>query len=148
MFRQLLESSTTGDLADTSERAQAYMSKGFQLTFHFVLSDWTGSYTAWTIVLYLQMAFHIRSSKFRHVYGDPHRKERCYENVRLTRNAHDSNFCAVNPKYLAVVTESSGGGAFIVLPLARVSTWHWSWTCLPHQRFPLCPRARTFTLIA
>jgi len=46
VFRQLLESSTTGDLADTSERAQAYMSKGFQLTFHFVLSDWTGSYTA------------------------------------------------------------------------------------------------------
>lgn len=67
------------------------------------------------------MAFRIRASKFRHVYGEPHRKEKCYENLRLTRNAHDSNFCAVNPKYLAVVTESSGGGSFVVLPLSRVS---------------------------
>lgn len=69
----------------------------------------------------LQMAFKIRSSKFRHVFGNPFRKEDCYENVRITRNAHDSNFCAVNPKYLAVVTESAGGGTFIVLPLERVS---------------------------
>ncbi|XP_060605093.1 coronin-1B-like isoform X3 [Ruditapes philippinarum] len=66
-----------------------------------------------------EMAFRMRSSKFRHIYGDAHRKEKCYENIRLTRNAHDSNFCAVNPKYLAVVTESSGGGAFVVLPLAK-----------------------------
>ncbi|XP_052265040.1 coronin-2B-like isoform X2 [Dreissena polymorpha] len=65
------------------------------------------------------MAFKLRSSKFRHIYGDAHRKEKCFENVRLTRNAHDSNFCAVNPKFLAVVTESAGGGAFVVLPVTR-----------------------------
>ncbi|XP_052786744.1 coronin-1A-like isoform X2 [Mya arenaria] len=65
------------------------------------------------------MAFRIRSSKFRHVYGVSPRKDKCFENIRLTRNAHDSNFCAVNPKFLAVVTESSGGGSFVVLPVNR-----------------------------
>ncbi|XP_053387812.1 coronin-1B-like isoform X2 [Mercenaria mercenaria] len=65
------------------------------------------------------MAFRVRASKFRHIYGEAHRKEKCYENIRLTRNAHDSNFCAVNPKYLAVVTESAGGGSFVVLPLSK-----------------------------
>ncbi|ESO90954.1 hypothetical protein LOTGIDRAFT_122357 [Lottia gigantea] len=58
----------------------------------------------------------MRSTKFRHVYGSPYRKEQCFENVRITRNAHDSNFCAVNPKSIAVVTESAGGGTFLVLP--------------------------------
>lgn len=69
----------------------------------------------------LQMAFRVRSSKYRHIFGSPYRKELCYENVHITRNAHDSNFCAVNPKFLAVVIEASGGGAFLVLPLEKVS---------------------------
>ena len=72
------------------------------------------------------MAFKMRSSKFRHVYGSPFRKEQSYENLRITRSAHDSSFCAVNPKNLAVVTESAGGGAFVVLPVERVSD-----RCLP-----------------
>ncbi|KAL4707911.1 hypothetical protein ACJJTC_013702, partial [Scirpophaga incertulas] len=59
----------------------------------------------------------VRSSKFRHVYGVPFKKERCYDNIKITRNAHDSNFCAVNPKFVAIVTEVAGGGAFLVLPL-------------------------------
>ncbi|XP_048478942.1 coronin-2B isoform X4 [Plutella xylostella] len=59
----------------------------------------------------------VRSSKFRHVYGVPFKRERCYDNIKITRNAHDSNFCAVNPKFVAVVTEVAGGGAFLVLPL-------------------------------
>ncbi|CAH1789437.1 unnamed protein product [Owenia fusiformis] len=65
------------------------------------------------------MAFRVRSSKFRHVYGNPVKKEFCYENVKITKNAHDANFCAVNPKFLAVVTESAGGGAFIILPIEK-----------------------------
>ncbi|XP_025083235.1 coronin-2B-like isoform X3 [Pomacea canaliculata] len=67
----------------------------------------------------MPMAFKIRSSKFRHVYGSPLRKEQSYENLRLTRNAHDSNFCAVNPQSLAVVTETGGGGSFVVVPVER-----------------------------
>ncbi|XP_055955267.1 uncharacterized protein LOC126816312 isoform X5 [Patella vulgata] len=67
----------------------------------------------------LEMAFKMRSTKFRHVYGSPFRKEHCYENVRITRNAHESHFCAVNLKFVAVVTESSGGGCFVVLPIEK-----------------------------
>ncbi len=67
------------------------------------------------------MAFRMRSSKFRHVFGNPAKKELCYECVKITKNAHDSNFCAVNPKFVAIVTECAGGGAFLVLPLERVS---------------------------
>ena len=63
----------------------------------------------------------VRSSKFRHVYGVPAKREKCYDNIKITKNAHDSQFCAVNPKFLAVVTEVAGGGAFLVLPLDRVS---------------------------
>ncbi|EFN80061.1 Coronin-2B [Harpegnathos saltator] len=61
----------------------------------------------------------VRSSKFRHVYGVPAKREKCYDNIKITKNAHDSQFCAVNPKFLAVVTEVAGGGAFLVLPLDR-----------------------------
>lgn len=64
----------------------------------------------------------IRSSKFRHVYGSPAKRDRCYENIKITKNAHDSQFCAVNPKFVAVVTEVAGGGAFLVLPIDHVST--------------------------
>lgn len=67
------------------------------------------------------MAFRVRSSKYRHVYGCPTKKEQCYECVKISKNAHDTNCCAVNPKYIAIITESAGGGAFVVLPLERVS---------------------------
>ncbi|KAK4882145.1 hypothetical protein RN001_005464 [Aquatica leii] len=59
----------------------------------------------------------VRTSKFRHVYGEPAKREKCYDNIKITKNAHDSQFCAVNPKFVAVVTEVAGGGAFLVLPI-------------------------------
>jgi len=72
-------------------------------------------------------------SKFRHVYGRVAKKEQCYEGIRFTRSAHDGCFCAVNPQFLALVVESAGGGAFVVLPLDKVhhtvTTDQWrSWT--------------------
>jgi hypothetical protein len=63
----------------------------------------------------------VRSSKFRHVYGRPAKREGCYENIKITKNAHDSHFCAANPKFVAVVTEVAGGGTFLVLPIHNVS---------------------------
>ncbi|XP_063216669.1 coronin-2B-like [Bacillus rossius redtenbacheri] len=60
----------------------------------------------------------VRSSKFRHVYGSPAKREGCYENIKITKNAHDSHFCSVNPKFVAVVTEVAGGGTFLVLPIS------------------------------
>ena len=70
----------------------------------------------------LQFSFRgVRSSKYRHIFGSPARRDRCYDSLKITRNAHDGNFCAANPKFVAVVTEVAGGGAFVVIPLERVS---------------------------
>ncbi|XP_029007722.1 coronin-2A isoform X2 [Betta splendens] len=58
-----------------------------------------------------------RSSKFRHVFGKPATKESCYDGVPITCSVQDNNFCAVNPRFLAVITECAGGGAFLVLSI-------------------------------
>ncbi|XP_029950377.1 coronin-2A isoform X1 [Salarias fasciatus] len=58
-----------------------------------------------------------RSSKFRHVFGKAATKESCYDGVPITRSVQDNNFCTVNPRFLAVITECAGGGAFLVLSL-------------------------------
>ncbi|KAK7865053.1 hypothetical protein R5R35_007180 [Gryllus longicercus] len=62
----------------------------------------------------------VRSSKFRHVYGQALKREQCYDNIRVSKSSWDSTFCAVNPKFLAIIVESAGGGAFVVLPLNKV----------------------------
>lgn len=62
----------------------------------------------------------VRQSKFRHVFGQPVKNDQCYEDIRVSRVTWDSTFCAVNPKFLAVIVEASGGGAFLVLPLTKV----------------------------
>ena len=78
-----------------------------------------------TGVLLFQMSFRVvRSSKFRHVYGSALKREQCYDNIRVSKSSWDSTFCAVNPKFLAIIVESAGGGAFIVLPLSKVSTYN------------------------
>ncbi|XP_068623281.1 coronin-6 isoform X2 [Battus philenor] len=68
-----------------------------------------------------RMSFRVvRSSKFRHVYGQALKREQCYDNIRVSKSSWDSTFCAVNPKFLAIIVESAGGGAFIVLPHNKV----------------------------
>lgn len=64
--------------------------------------------------------FNLNILKFKHVYGSPLKKENCYDNLKITKNANDSLFCAVNPKFLAVVVESTGGGCFVVIKLSQV----------------------------
>ncbi|KAE8442899.1 Coronin-like protein crn1 [Mollisiaceae sp. DMI_Dod_QoI] len=59
----------------------------------------------------------VRASKYRHVFGKPTRKEACYDNLHISRNAWDTNLVKANPEYLAVNWESSGGGAFAVIPV-------------------------------
>uniref|UniRef100_A0A8C3CH86 Coronin n=1 Tax=Cairina moschata TaxID=8855 RepID=A0A8C3CH86_CAIMO len=61
----------------------------------------------------------VRQSKFRHVFGQPVKADQMYEDIRVSKVTWDSSFCAVNPKFLAIIVESGGGGAFIVLPLAK-----------------------------
>jgi len=62
------------------------------------------------------MSRFVRSSKFRHVFGTVAKKEDCYDDLRVTRSAWDSNYAAASPLYFAVLYESGGGGSFIVLP--------------------------------
>ncbi|XP_049326929.1 coronin-2B isoform X2 [Astyanax mexicanus] len=74
---------------------------------------------------FVQFASHMswrptyRSSKFRNVYGKVANREHCFEGIPITKNVHDNHFCAVNSKFLAIVTESAGGGSFIVIPVAQ-----------------------------
>lgn len=64
----------------------------------------------------------VRQSKFRHVFGQAVKNDQCYDDIRVSRVTWDSSFCAVNPKFVAIIIEASGGGAFLVLPLHKVST--------------------------
>ncbi|XP_060719212.1 uncharacterized protein coro1cb isoform X2 [Tachysurus vachellii] len=61
----------------------------------------------------------VRQSKFRHVFGQAVKNDQCYDDIRVSRVTWDSAFCAVNPKFVAIIVDASGGGAFIVLPLQK-----------------------------
>ncbi|KAJ7983578.1 hypothetical protein DPEC_G00376280 [Dallia pectoralis] len=68
-----------------------------------------------------------RSSKFRHIYGKAATKHHGYCGVPITTSVHDNHHCSVNPCFIAVVTECSGGGAFLVLSVhhtGRVDPQH------------------------
>ncbi|XP_010882571.1 coronin-2B [Esox lucius] len=60
-----------------------------------------------------------KSSKFRNVYGKAGNREQCFDGIPITRNVHDNHFCAVNAKFLAIVTETAGGGSFLVIPVNK-----------------------------
>jgi coronin-1B/1C/6 len=57
------------------------------------------------------MAKFVRTSKYRHVFAAPPRKETVWDGVKLTKNAWDSNFVTVNPQYVAIAWQVGGGGA-------------------------------------
>uniref|UniRef100_A0A6B2L4A8 Coronin n=1 Tax=Arcella intermedia TaxID=1963864 RepID=A0A6B2L4A8_9EUKA len=61
------------------------------------------------------MAKFVRSSKYRHVFAGPPRKETVWDGVKLTKNAWDSNFVSVNPSWIAVSWQVGGGGAVGIL---------------------------------
>ncbi|KAF8254188.1 DUF1900-domain-containing protein [Wilcoxina mikolae CBS 423.85] len=61
----------------------------------------------------------VRSSKYRHVFGRSTKKELCYDNLHISKNAWDSNIIKVNPQYLSVNWEAGGGGAFAVIPVSE-----------------------------
>uniref|UniRef100_A0AAV2KIE4 Coronin n=1 Tax=Knipowitschia caucasica TaxID=637954 RepID=A0AAV2KIE4_KNICA len=61
----------------------------------------------------------VRSSKFRHVFGQAVKSDQCYDDIRISQMTWDSNFCSVNPKFVAMIVDASGGGAFMVLPLNK-----------------------------
>lgn len=71
----------------------------------------------------------VRQSKFRHVFGQAVKNDQCYDDIRVSRVTWDSSFCAVNPRFVAIIIEASGGGAFLVLPLHKVSSGTRHWLC-------------------
>ena len=66
------------------------------------------------------MAF-VRKSHFRHVFGSAAKKDQCYEGFTVSKNSVESPYCAVNPKFVAIIVASAGGGAFLVLRHDEVS---------------------------
>jgi len=56
-----------------------------------------------------------RRSKYRHVFADQPKNEDCWNGIKLTNESWDSNYCAVNPKYIAISWDVGGGGAVGVL---------------------------------
>lgn len=65
----------------------------------------------------------VRQSKFRHVFGQAVKNDQCYDDIRVSRVTWDSALCTVNPKFVALIVDASGGGAFLVLPLHKVCLW-------------------------
>jgi hypothetical protein len=61
------------------------------------------------------MSRFVRSSKFRHVFGTPAKKELTYDGVKPTRSAWDSNKVAASTKFVGLIWDAQGGGAFAVL---------------------------------
>lgn len=61
----------------------------------------------------------VRQSKFRHVFAQAWKTEHCIDDVRVSRVTWDSPLCAVNPKFIAVIIEAGGGGAFLVVPINK-----------------------------
>jgi len=59
----------------------------------------------------------VRSSKFRHVFGTPAKKEHTFDGVKVSRSAWDSNKVKANPKFLGVCWEAAGGGSLAVFNL-------------------------------
>ncbi|CAG8497612.1 8987_t:CDS:2 [Paraglomus occultum] len=62
------------------------------------------------------MSRFVRPSKYRHVFGTSAKHDLCFDNVKVSGNAWDTNLVKVNPKFVAVNWNSSGGGAFAVIP--------------------------------
>lgn len=75
----------------------------------------------------------VRQSKFRHVFGQAVKNDQCYDDIRVSRVTWDSSFCAVNPRFVAIIVDASGGGAFLVLPLHKVSAFFESFSLLRAQ---------------
>ncbi|KAJ3127958.1 Coronin-like protein crn1 [Nowakowskiella sp. JEL0407] len=61
------------------------------------------------------MSRFVRASKYRHVYGTPNKRDQCFDNLKVSRSAWDTNLVKANPLFISVNIEASGGGSFAVL---------------------------------
>jgi len=63
------------------------------------------------------MSRFVRASKYRHVFGQPAKKEHTLDNVKVSGSAWDTNLVASSGSYISLNWNASGGGAFAILPL-------------------------------
>ncbi|KAI9440986.1 microtubule binding protein [Lactarius indigo] len=68
------------------------------------------------------MSRFVRASKYRHVFGQPAKKEHGIDNLKVTSSAWDTNVVSASGTYISVNWNSSGGGAFAILPAPSPST--------------------------
>lgn len=61
----------------------------------------------------------VRASKYRHVFGTVAKKDDCFDDLKVTRSAWDSNLVAASPSSFALIAEAAGGGSFYVLPFTK-----------------------------
>lgn len=65
----------------------------------------------------------VRSSKYRHVFGEPAKKENTWDELRVTKSATESNLVAASATMWAVLWESGGGGSFAVGQHHKPGKW-------------------------
>jgi coronin-1B/1C/6 len=65
------------------------------------------------------MSRFVRASKYRHVFGSGSKRDQCYDNIRVSRNAWDTNLCKANGRFISINLEAGGGGQFAVIPLEQ-----------------------------
>ncbi|GLE05962.1 hypothetical protein PINS_up015173 [Pythium insidiosum] len=65
------------------------------------------------------MSHFVRQSKFRHVYVEPAKLDKCYTNLRLATATGEQNYIKGNTKFFAVAIQA-GGGAMAVVPYEKV----------------------------
>ena len=59
------------------------------------------------------MSTFVRQSKYRHVFGTNAKREECYDQIKVTRSAWDTNKVAASTKNFSVIWEAGGGGSFV-----------------------------------
>ncbi|KAF8315401.1 DUF1900-domain-containing protein [Clavulina sp. PMI_390] len=84
------------------------------------------------------MSRFVRSSKYRHVFGQSARKECSIENVKVSSSAWDTNLISASGLYVSINWQASGGGAFAILPAPSPFSAY----TLPYKLPDIIPLAR------
>jgi len=79
----------------------------------------------------------VRSSKYRHVFGTVAKKENCYDELKVSRNAWDGNFIHAGATFFAVCFESAGGGSFAVIPHTKTGKLEASYPLVNGHKNPV-----------
>lgn len=59
----------------------------------------------------------VRSSKYRHVFGNGSKRGACYEGMQVSLDSNDWHLLKANRLFMSIHWDAAGGGAFLVHPL-------------------------------